>query len=475
MNKYKNLMLNTVILAIGTFGSKILALFLTRLYTTYMSADVLGVKELIETSANFLIPVFTLAISESVIRYSLDKNFDNKQVFSTAITVQFFGMIIMILISPILSSIPFIKGYTSLLVLYVIVSSFRQTCSLFVRSIGHVKLYAFDGILATLTIFLFNIFFISYLNLGLQGFMFSVISSDFCSIVFLFFSTKLWKYFSIKSADKDITKTMLRFSIPMIPTSIMWIITGFSDRIFIKYLPGSEGEVGDTAAGLYTAASKIPNLVSMVSTVFFQAWNMSAISEYRSKDIGKFYEKVFSAYQSIMFIATAGIIALVEFISPILLNYNVHPEYSLAVKYTPVLVLSVLMMCFNMFLSSIYTAAEKTKNSFWTSLIVTVLNLVLNFFLIRIYGIHGAVITTFVSYVVCYIIRIVDARRYIYFKVNHIYTILNIAALLLLSTVKVIQPKYSIIYICVLSAFLLVINIKPLISTFKNILIRKKG
>lgn len=475
MNKYKKLMANTMILGIGTFGSKILALFLTRLYTTFMSADVLGVKELIETTANFLIPVFTLAISESVIRYSLDKNFDNKQVFSTAIAVQFFGMIIMILLSPILSAIPFIKGYTSLLVLYVIVSSFRQTCSLFVRSVGYVKLYAFDGILATLTIFLFNILFISHLDLGLQGFMYSVISSDFCSIVFLFFTTKLWRYFSIKSADRDITKTMLRFSIPMIPTSIMWIITGFSDRIFIKYLDGPEGEVGDTAAGLYTAASKIPNLVSMVSTVFFQAWNMSAISEYGSKGIGKFYEKVFSAYQAVMFIASAGIIILVDPISRILLNYNAHPEYARAVNYTPILVLSVLMMCFNMFLSSVYTAAEKTRNSFWTSLIVTVLNLVLNYFLIGIYGIHGAVITTFVSYMICYIIRIIDTRRYIYFKVNHIYTILNIAAVLILAIVKINNPPYSIAYIGALSLFLFVINIKPLILTLKSILSRKKG
>ncbi len=475
MNKYKNLMLNTMILAIGTFGSKLLAMFLTRLYTTHMGADILGVKELIETSANFLIPVFTLAISESVIRYGLDKNFDNKQVFSTAMSVQFFGVIMLVLVSPILSFIPFIKGYTALLVIYVAVSALRQTCSLFVRSIGYMKLYSFDGILATLTLFLFNILFISYLGLGLEGFMYSIIASDLCSVIFLTVTTKLWKNFSIKSADKEITKTMLRFSIPMIPTSIMWIITGFSDRIFIKYLPGPEGEVGDTAAGLYTAASKIPNLVSMVSTVFFQAWNMSAISEYGSKEIGKFYEKVFSAYQAVMFVASAGLIVFVDLISPILLNYNVHPEYARAVNYTPVLILSVLMMCFNMFLSSIYTAAEKTKNSFWTSLVVTVLNLILNFFLIRIYGVHGAIATTFVSYIVCYIIRIIDARRYIYFKVNHVYTIINIAAVLALALVKVNDPPYSIIYIIVLSAILLAINVKPLLITTKNILSRKKG
>ncbi len=473
MNKYKNLMLNTMILAIGTFGSKILAMFLTRLYTTYMGADILGTKELIETSANFLIPVFTLAISESVIRYGLDKDFDNKQVFSTAMAVQFFGMIILTFVSPILSIVPFIKGYTLLLVVYVIVSSLRQTCSLFVRSIGYMKLYAFDGILATFTLFLFNILFISYFDLGLQGFMYSIIASDLCSVIFLFITTKLWKYFSIKAADKDITKIMLRFSIPMIPTSIMWIITGFSDRIFIKYLSGPEGEVGNTAAGLYTAASKIPNLVSMVSTVFFQAWNMSAISEYGSKGIGKFYEKVFTAYQSVMFIASAGIIILVEPLSELLLNYNIHPEYARAVNYTPVLILSVLMMCFNMFLSSIYTAAEKTRHSFWTSLITTILNLVLNVFLIKMYGIHGAIATTFISYIVCYIIRIIDSRRYIFFKVNHLYTALNIVSLLVIAILKVNEPKHSIIYISILALMLIAINIKPLISTVKSIISRK--
>lgn len=475
MNKYKNLALNTMILAMGTFGSKILAMFLTRLYTTHMSGDVFGTKELIETTATFLIPIFTFAISEAVIRYGLDKNFNNYQVFSTAISVQFFGMLIMILLSPALSLIPFIKGYTIWLVVYVIVSALRQTCSLFVRSIGFVKLYAVDGIIATFTLFMFNIIFISWLKMGLSGFMLSMIASDFCSCLFLFSTTKLLRYFKLRAVDKSITRIMLRFSIPMIPTSIMWAITGFSDRIFIKYLSGPEGEVGDQAAGIYTAASKIPNLVSMVSTVFFQAWNMSAINEYGSKEIGRFYSRVFSAYQSIMYIASAGIILFVDFLSRIVLNYNVHPEYALAVNYTPVLVLSVLMMCFNMFLSSIYTAAQRTQNSFWTSLIVTILNLILNVFLIQKYGIHGAIATTFISYVVCYLIRIVDARRYIYFRVNHMFTFVNIAALLAIAILRVMRPAHGTIYVILLFVFITAINFNAVIATFKKIIAKKRG
>ena len=475
MNKYKNLAFNTIVFAIGSFGSKILAMFLTRLYTTYMPSDMLGTKELIETMANFLIPVFTFSMSESIIRYGLDKDYDNRQVFSTAIMVEVLGLFIMALLSPFLSFIPFVKGFTPWLVVYVIISSFRQTCSLFVRSIGYVKLYAFDGILATLTLFIFNIIFISGFKMEISGFLLAVIASDLTSTIFLCAAARVGRYFSPKYADRDIMKTMLRFSVPMIPNSIMWFITGFSDRIFIKYMHGPAATTGDSAAGIYTAASKIPNLVSMVSTVFFQAWNMSAITEYGSKDIGKFYQKVYSAYQSVMFIASAFLILLVKPISAILLNYNNHPEYREAVNYTPVLVMSVLMMCFNLFLSSIYTAAQHTKNSFWTSFITTILNVSLNAVLIKHFGIHGAIAATFISYVVCYIIRIVDARRYIYFKVNHFSTFVNVGILLLMSIISVKQIPFYIPCIIFITIFVLSSNFSAIISTARMVLSRRKG
>ncbi|HOR21883.1 MAG TPA: capsular biosynthesis protein, partial [Ruminococcus sp.] len=64
MNKYKKLAFNTVVFAIGSFGSKILVLLLTRLYTKYLSPADSGVKELIEPTALFLQPIFTFALQE---------------------------------------------------------------------------------------------------------------------------------------------------------------------------------------------------------------------------------------------------------------------------------------------------------------------------------------------------------------------------------------------------------------------------
>lgn len=472
MNKYKNLIFNTFVFAIGTFGSKILTLFLTRLYTTHMDGAIFGNKELIEASATFMLPVFSFSMSDAILRFGLDKEYDKRKVLSTSIAVQAAGLFVMIMLSPFFSLIPFIKGYTPWLMLYVCTSVFRLTCMNFIRTRGFVKLYALDGLFATCSLFVFNIIFISKLGLGVKGFMIAMILSDFCSGTFLWLVAGLGKFFGIKYVDKGMVNSMVRFSLPLIPTAVMWTITGFSDRILIKYTNGPAETTGDTAAGLYAAAAKIPNLISMVSTIFFQAWNMSAITEHGNEGEGKFYRTVYSAYQSIMYIAAAFLIMLVQPVSAVLLNVNVHPEYANAYIYTPVLVLAVLTMCFNLFFSSIYTASKHTKNSFYTSLVSMILNVVLNVILIKFYGIHGAVAASFISYIVCYIIRVFDARRYIYFRVDHAKTILNMGVLLGMALIAIFKPPYYIAIQIGITAFITSANFPELMATVRKLLKR---
>ncbi|MFR0951176.1 MAG: lipopolysaccharide biosynthesis protein, partial [Ruminococcus callidus] len=139
-------------------------------------------------------------------------------------------------------------------------------------------------------------------------------------------------------------------------------------------------------------------------------------------------------------IASAGLIVFVRILSNILIDSNTYPEYATAFLYTPVLIVGVLMMCFNQFLSSVYSATQHTTHSFWTSLVAAIVNIVLNIILIHIWGIMGAAIATFASYFVCYCIRIVDARKYVPFPVNHAKFAANTAALFLLGIVVVEAP-----------------------------------
>jgi len=479
VNKYKTLAMNTAVFAIGSFTSKLLAFLLTRLYTANLDRSLFNTKEILELCANFLIPVVSFSITDAIIRYGLDKNYEKRAVFSNAVTVVIAGSAGFAVLSPLLLIFSDIRPYVLLLVGYIIISCFRQISTQFARARGFVKLFALDGIMCTFTLFLFNIIFIAWLKLGISGFLLSVMLSDLCSAVSVWWIAQHGRYYSRRYIDKELLLVMLRFSVPLIPAALMWIITGFSDRIFIRVIMSPED------GGLYGAASKIPNLISMVSMVFYQAWNMSAIAENDSKERSEFYTKVYDAYQAIMFLAAGGIIALDMQLSHILIDTSEDPGYALAYLYTPVLVIAVLFMCLNQFLACIYTVTKHTKNSLWTSVVAAVLNLFLNAFLIPVYGIDGAIYATLLSYVVCYLVRIVDARRFVPFRINHGRFIVN--TLVLFAMCRFIsKPEllgrgadmgtriFTFLELSVFLVILLLINMKPLLETVKKIL-RRRG
>ncbi len=466
MNKYKNLAFNTVIFTIGSFGSKLLSLLLNNLYTKHISPSQLYTKTLVETVALFLIPVFTFSLGEAVIRYGLDNKYDKIKIFTTTSIISLSGLMLMAVVVPLIQFIPVFSSlgsYSLLLIIYIFCSSLRAQCSQFVRAREMVKLFSFDGILTTLMLLLFNIIFISHLGLGVKGFMLSTILSDLCSAFFLFISAGLKKYFNIRAFSFSLGKTMLRFCIPLIPTTVMWTFTGFSDQLFIG---GMKGE-GD--AGIYSAAAKVPSLISMLSTIFFQAWNMSAITENESKDRNLFYERVYSAYESVLFIGSAGLILMIKPISAILINYSVFPEYSKAYIYTPLLISAALFTCLDLFLASIYTATNHTKNAFITIFAAFVLNIVLNCLLIPIFDIQGAALATFMSYFLCFIIRIVDARRFVPFGYNPFASCIGTVLMLLMCFFAIFRPTYHIFAEIAIITIITAIFIRRLIPLFKSI------
>ena len=104
MNKYKKLAVNTVVFAIGSIGSKILSFFLSKLYTACFEGGTaeFNTKEILEMFANFLIPLVTCSIQDAIIRYGLDKNYEQSAVFSNAVTVLKYGALGMVIYALIL-------------------------------------------------------------------------------------------------------------------------------------------------------------------------------------------------------------------------------------------------------------------------------------------------------------------------------------------------------------------------------------
>ena len=476
MNKYKKLAFNTVIFTIGNFGAKFFSLFLNNLYTKHINPSGLYAKDLLEHLVGFILPIFTFSLTEAVIRYGLDNKYDKKEIFTTAGGITLFGFLLMLPVIPFLHMIPIlspITGYSALLFIYVCTSALRALCAHFVRARNMVTLFSLDGMLTTMTLFIFNIVFISHLGLGVKGFMISTILSDTCSIIFLFISARLGRFIDRSCFSRPLGKSMLRFSLPLIPTTVMWGVTGFSDELFIGNMKSNTSFLGEQAAGIYTAATKIPNIISMLSTIFLNAWNMSAIMENDSKDRNCFYSKVYEAYESILFIGSAALILLIKPVSAILINYSQYPEYKTSYLYSPLLIAAAVFTCMNLFLAGIYTATKHTKNAFFSISVVAVVNIILNLELIPPLGIQGAAFATFLSYLLCYCIRMIDARYYVPFNFSLLRTALNTILLLLMCIPVIFEFRGCIVWEIILTAAVTALNYNSLVTAAKKLLNRQ--
>lgn len=461
-NKYKTLFSNTLLISIGTFGSKILVFFMVRFYTGYMSPSDYGTADLITQTANLLFPVISLGITDGVFRFALDNERGRRSIFTAGFIVITLGALMFIPIVPLLGIVKEFRGHIWLIVIYTLSSCYHSLCAQFIRARGNTALFAVQGIINTSLVITLNIIFLAVMKIGLTGYVLSVVLADFLCTVFLFVKEKLWLQFTPHPRKKAFIK-MLKYSIPLIPTTVFWWITSVSDRYMVN------GYIGDTANGIYAVSYKIPTILTIVSSVFMQAWQFSAVVESHGdeKEHAEFFGGVWRSFQAVMFLAGSGIIALAKPAIKILSA----AEYYEAWKYVPVLSLSMVFTAFTSFLGTVYVVTKQSGISFLTAMAGAAINIALNFVLIPSpLGVQGAAIATFISYFAVFLIRAANSRKYIRFKLYGGSVAAN-TAITLVQTAFIVYELPFWIPVQVLGVILvLAVNYKYLFSALGRII-----
>ena len=90
-NKYTTLISNTIIFALGTFGSKLLVFLLMPLYTSVLTTAEYGAMDVVVNVSNMLLPLVIVSINDGVIRFGMDHIYKRRDVFSTGIWVSLAG------------------------------------------------------------------------------------------------------------------------------------------------------------------------------------------------------------------------------------------------------------------------------------------------------------------------------------------------------------------------------------------------
>ena len=466
-HKYKTLLSNTFLISLGTFGSKLLTFVMVRFYTGVLTPADYGTADLIMQTANLLLPLVSLGITNGVFRFALDRKEQRRSIFTIGFYTILVGSLILLAALPLLSNSESLREYTLLIGVYTLASCLHSLCAQYIRAEGKTALFAVQGIINTALVIGFNITFLLVFRMGVFGYVMSVVAADGICTLFLLLREKLWKLW-LPKPEGQLWNAMLRYSIPLIPATIFWWITSVSDRYMVAYFLGTD------ANGLYAVACKIPTVLTLLSTIFMEAWQFSAIQEAtgdREVHI-RFYTQVWSAFLAVMVMAGSVIIVLCRLEIRMLSTR----QYYEAWKYIPTLSMAMVFSAFSSFMGSVYVVTEKSRLSLWTALWSALANIFLNFLLIPRIGIQGAAIATLASYVLCFAIRAVTSRRLIPFT---LFTPRLIGSGLLLAIQSLLcftanpgTPFFQMA--CLL--LLLVLNRKPFVLTIQQLakLVRRK-
>ena len=452
MERLKKLLSNTAILGAGTFVSKVLVFLLMPLYTAYLSNAEFGVADILMQTANLIIPIAVIGISDGLFRFTIDADPSNrKQIFTVSVITLLIGMLPLALLIQICGFFSVYQGYVWLVFFYICAANLHLIVANYVRGCDKTKTFALQGIINTALVIIFNVLFLVVFDMGVTGYLLSVVLADLLVSIGLIIFCRLYKDLAFKGIDKTLVKSLLKFSIPYIPLTLMWTITSVSDRFVIL---ATLGEDATAINGLYAAAYKLPTLITIAGGIFMKAWHISSVSENDEKERSAFFGNVYKNYLCLMFAGGACLIALSKLFTKILLADSYYSSW----QYVPILAIAMIFSTFTEFLGSVYFVHKRSTRSLVTAAVGAITNIVLNFALIPFWGASGAAIATAVCYALVFLIRMIDTQKFIRFDRSIVKTIVNTVLIVAQVVFMVIEPPLWWIYQIGFVAFALLFN-----------------
>lgn len=461
--KYKVLVKNVGYLIISNFASKILVFLLVPLYTNALTTEEYGCYDAVVTTIQFITPLVILNITDGVMRYLLDKSNSEKEIIEIGNKYVVLGIVlssIFLGLNSIFHVLSFLNGYEIYALGYSVFYLLNSYYIQYAKGLNQVKVMAVAGTLGTISTLVANIVLLYYFKCGVEGFFVANILGIGIPTFFYFVKLKAWENISFRSNNKVIEKNMLLYSIPLIFNTIGWTINSSLDKYCVIYF------MGISASGLLAIAYKIPTILNVLYSMFTQAWQISAVTEYDSEDRIKFFSNTFLFINAIGSLGCAGLIVINKVLARILFANDFYQAW----KFVPFLLLSTM---FNQTAGVVgpLLSAKRDSNAIAKAAIWgAVSNFIFNIVMIKVIGIQGVAIATAMSSFVIYFVRWWYAKDLLD---SQIYRPIYISWILLLisSIAEVCEIQY--IVQCIILLCIIIVFRKQYINVLKIIFKRK--
>ncbi len=408
----------SLIYGIGAIIVNICGLLIITFLTNYFTPNELGRIELIFLLINFIIAILTFGLdqTQSYFFFNKDERISENILINNITIIKFFyTFIIFSLYIFFYDKISeFFFGNNIQLSLYFLIfiiaflmnygSHYLSIYRLKIKAIKYVSYNISEAFLRLILV----ISFILYFNNNIDSYFYAFFVSY--SIIFLVIIYEFKNYFFFFKPNITLITNLIKYSLPIIPLGLLWLIISITDRLFINHF------LGLYQLGIYAVAIKFVLGINLIIDIFQKSfWPISMKIINQSKEVyNSFFNDILKYYFTISIIS----IYLINLTSKYFFFIFTGPNFNNGYIIFNILILQAFF--FGLFHITSMGMWRKGKNYYvlFSVFIALIINIGLNYILIPIYELNGAAIATILSFLVLNIISFCFSFIILKLKIN---------------------------------------------------------
>jgi O-antigen/teichoic acid export membrane protein len=391
----------SLVYGIGGIISRLVAIFLLPVYTSFLGTGKYGVVAFLLSIEAAMVIVLRAGVQNAFFRfyYLSDDLIKRRTVIRTSfwftMTSATVGMVLGLVFAPEIVTILHLKASQTGLVRATAVflwgdMNYEQQASIFrveQRSVS----YAIASVSNVAITILATVLLVVVVQLGSLGLIVGNFTGTLCVyVVLLVYRAKLLGF----EFDRKLYRAMEHFGLPLLPSALALWTTRFSDRLFIKHF------LGLGATGVYSFGVQIASGLILIITAFQLAWPAFAYSIQDDTQARRVYSHVLTYYMYLMIWAAVGLSLLAPFLAHLLSGKAAYHPGAKVVPY--IAFSSVVFAAYSVLIISIGRARRTGANWLITGFGAAA-DILLNIILIPRIGQVGAAVALLGSYSVMFL------------------------------------------------------------------------
>lgn len=207
--------------------------------------------------------------------------------------------------------------------------------------------------------------------------------------------------------DRDLMKRMFRYSFPILILGIAGILNQVVDKIIFPFVYPDPVEA-DVQLGIYGATSKIAMIMAMFTQAFRFAYEPFVFGKSKEKDNRQMYAQAMKFFIIFTLLAFLAVMFYLD-----ILRYVIGRDYWEGLKVVPIVMAAEMFMGVYFNLSFWYKLTDETKWGAYFSLTACTIVILMNVFLIPVYGYMACAWAGFTGYAVAMLLSyFVGQKKY---------------------------------------------------------------